>query len=379
MAAPAATPRAAPPAFVGPPLLPRGAARRFGQVVLIALLAVAAFVGRYWYDTAAQGQPEFGISFSCQQARYLLGAATDCPATLAAILDGLGARQVRLSLYWDDVEPRPGTFDFAATDALVRVCAAHGADVLLTVGIKGQRFPEVYLPGWLDDGSALPEGTVLDRQPGVHDAVLRYVEAAVAHYGGDPTIAAWQVENEPFIKNFQTIRGWTVSPAMTADEAAAVRRLDSRRRPVVVTHSSWTVYDQAWKRALSLGDVLGQNVFTKKAWVRPWWYFFPYHAGPWTPNLPGQARLARRQGKQLWITELQAEPEEQRALTATLDGNAHSLTPTAFAGTIALARRSEASRAYLWGAEWLYAVRATPRGVELWRQAQALFPSTRPS
>lgn len=342
--------------------------------MLLALLGLAAFVGRYWYDAAPQGDPQFGISFSCQQARYLLGAATDCPATLAAILNGMGARHVRLSLYWDEAEPQRDVFDFAATDALVRVCAQHGADVLLTMGVKAQRYPEVYLPPWLIAESSLPEGAVIDAAPGVHDAVLGYVAAAVAHYAGDPAVTAWQVENEPFIKNFQTIHGWTISPSMTEDEAAAVRRLDPRRRPVVVTHSSWTTYDQAWKRALALGDVLGQNVFTKKAWLRPWWYFFPYHSGPWTPNLPDQARLARREDKQLWLTELQAEPEEQRALTHTLDGNANSLTPLTFADTIALARRSGAARAYLWGAEWLYAVRATPQGAKLWREARALFP-----
>ena len=351
--------------------MPPGAARRVGRALVVGVAALALFVGRYWYDAAPQGNPQFGISYSCNQARYLLGASVDCAGTLAAILDDLGARHVRLSLYWNAVEPQPGAFDFSETDALIAAARAHGADVLLTLGIKAQRYPEVYLPSWLANTASLPEGAVLDRLPGVRDAALAFVDAAVAHYADDTTVTAWQVENEPFIKNFQTIDGWTVSAQTTAAEAAEVRRNDAQHRPVVVTHSAWTIYDQAWKQALGLGDVLGENVFTKKAWIRPWWYFFPYHIGPLAPDLPGQAALARREGKQLWITELQAEPEEQRALPQTLDGNADSLTPQNFAATLRLARRSGASRVYLWGSEWLYAVRATPRGTLLWNEARA--------
>jgi hypothetical protein len=350
--------------------VPPGSGRRLRNVALAGVVLLGAFVGRRWYDTAPLGRPQFGISYSCAQARYLLGQSADCSATLGAILDGLGARHVRLSLYWNEVEPRPGVFDFSQSDALIAVATAHGADVLLTVGIKAQRYPEVYLPAWLADTATLAENAVLDKQPGVHAAALAFVRAAVQHYANNPTVAAWQVENEPFIKNFQTIHGWTVSGAMTADEATQVQSTDPLRRPVIVTHSAWTIYDQSWKRVLMLGNVLGENVFTKKAWLRPWWYFFPYESGPFTPDLPGQAALARRSHKQLWITELQAEPEEKRSLPNTLDGNADSMTPESFAATLKLARRSGATRVYLWGAEWLYAVRATPRGRLLWEEAR---------
>ncbi len=351
--------------------MPPGAVRRCGHVLILGVVALALFVGRYWYETAPLSKPQFGLSFSCNQARYLLGPNADCAATLAAILDGLGARHLRISLYWNEVEPRRGLFDFQQSDALIAVARTHDADVLLSLGIKAQRYPEVYLPAWLTSTANVPVGAALDQLPDVHDAVLAFDAAAVAHYADDPTVTAWQVENEPFIKNFQTIRGWTVSPQMTAAEAAEVHRDDPRHRPVIVTHSAWTIYDQAWKQALALGEVLGENVFTKKAWVRPWWYFFPYQIGPFAPDLPGQAALARREGKQLWITELQAEPEEERALPQTLDGHADSLTPQSFAATLRLARRSGASRVYLWGAEWLYSVRATPRGALLWSEARA--------
>lgn len=330
---------------------------------------LAAFVGRYWYDAAPQWPVTLGASFSCRQVRYLGG---DCAQAFAALLDDVGARHVRLSLYWSDVERTPGNYDFSETDTLVQAAAARGADVLLTLGIKAQRYPEVYVPGWLQQDAAYPEGTVLDAVPGVREAALAFVTAAVAHYREQPAIIAWQVENEPFIKNFDKIRGWTVSPAMTAAEVRLVHELDTSRRPVVVTHSSWTIYDRRWRDALRLGDVLGQNVFTKKAWIRDWWYFFPYRMGPFVPDLPGQAASARRAQKQLWITELQAEPEERRSLTALDAATAHSISPRLLAQNAALARRSGAARVYLWGAEWWYRLH-THGDDGLWQEARALM------
>jgi hypothetical protein len=343
---------------------------RFGQVSVVAIGLLAIFVGRYWYDTAPLGQPELGISFSCRQAQYL---GEDCDAAFAALLDDVGVRHVRLSLYWSDVEKAPGQYDFSVPDRLLTEAQSRGADVLFTVGIKAQRYPEVYVPEWLTAGKVLPEGTQLDKVPGVRAAALAFVGAAVQHYAGRDAVVGWQVENEPFLKNFDKIHGWTISPEMTADEAGLVRQLDPLRRPVVVTHSSWTVYDSGWKEALKLGDVLGQNVFTKKAWLRDWWYFFPYRMGPWVPDLPGQAASARRAGKQFWITELQAEPEERLALTELRPDQVHSISPRILRENLTLARRSGASRVYLWGAEWWYAERTAGPRVDLWDVAREIF------
>lgn len=334
-----------------------------------ALLLLTVFVGHYWYDAAPQRPVQFGASFSCRQVRYL---GDDCVTAFAALLDQMGVRHVRLSLYWDEAEPRPGQFDFGETDQLVQMAAQRGADVLLTLGIKAQRYPEVYLPAWLQQGASYPESAVLGEQPGVRAAALAYLTAAVQHYAAAPAISAWQVENEPFIKNFEKIHGWTISAAMTGAEVAAVRAADPLHRPVVLTHSSWTIYDRRWKDALALGDVLGQNVFTKKAWIRDWWYFFPYEMGPFVPDLPGQAAAARRAGKQLWITELQAEPEERKSLLQLDPATAQSISPRLLRENAALARRSGAERAYLWGAEWWYA-RHLQGDDGLWNTARRLI------
>ncbi len=354
--------------------MPVGAGARLCHVLIVAIVLLAGFVGRYWYAAAPEGRPALGISFSCRQVEYLGG---DCQTAFAALLDDVGVRHVRLSLYWDDVEPRPGQYDFSAIDALVSAAAVRGADVLMTVGIKAQRYPEVYLPGWVADVSGLSEGAALDEVPGVRSAALAYIKVAVRHFSGDSNIVGWQVENEPFIKNFDKIRGWVISPGMIDAEVAVVRAADAGRHPVVVTHSSWTIYDQAWKRALGAADILGQNLFAKKAWITDWWYFFPFEMGPFVPDLPSQSAAARAPGKDLWITELQAEPEERNSLTALELRAAKSMSPRILASNVKLARRSGAARVYLWGAEWWYAIRGRDPNMDMWREAKRLFAESR--
>jgi len=336
----------------------------------VLLILFAIFVAPRWYALGAEQSAEPGVDFSCQQAEYL---GDNCFAAFRALLQELHVRHVRLSLHWSEVEPRPGTYNFTEADTLIQMASASGADVLLTVGIKAQRYPEFYLPPWLASGNSLPQGAIVDQAPGVRDALLAYVRAAAEHYALTRTVTAWQVENEPFIKNPEEIHGWTVSPQTTADEAAVVRAADPLKRPIVVTHSTWTIYDVAWKQALGIGDVLGENVFTKKAWLTSWWYFFPYEMGPWVPDLPGQAAAARRAGKQFWITEMQAEPEEQRSLLTLDPRQARSISPRLLRDNWDLARRSGATRVYFWGAEWWYHERGTGTRQDLWSTAAAIF------
>lgn len=334
------------------------------------LLLLALFVGPWWYVTGAESAPEFGVSFSCRQTRYL---GDNCAEVFTALLRDLGVRHLRVSLYWSEIEIAPGDYNFAEADMLARIAAQYGADLLMTVGIKAQRYPEAYVPGWLTGGALPPQNAVLDTLPRVRDAALAFVRASIEHFADNRVVVAWQVENEPFIKNFDEAHGWTVSQDMTAAEAALVRQDDPLHRPVVVTHSAWTIYDRSWKQALATGDVLGENLFTKKAWLSSWSYFFPYESGPFTPNLPGQAAAARRAGKQLWITELQAEPEEKRSLLTLDAATAKSITPRMLQANVELARRSGANRVYLWGAEWWYHQHSRGLPGDLWPAAAALF------
>ncbi len=150
-------------------------------------------------------------------------------------------------------------------------------------------------------------------------------------------------------------------------------RVAAPTTPIVLTHASWLRTDRSWHTLLRYGDVLGQSVYTKRQlgpW--PWLYLFPYRLGPLSPHLPAQARAAARQGKALWITELQAEPFEKSGMDERHAPRAiNGFTPGRLAENVTLARRAGATRVYLWGVEWWAFLRARHGDGRLWEAGRA--------
>ncbi len=349
-------------------------------LAVIALAAGVQLMSQYWYNTAPPGDPALGVSFSCRQTADL---GLPCAASFERLVRDVGVRAVRLSVYWDQTEPQPGRFDFSQTDRLIAIGARYGVHFTLVVGVKGLGYPELYAPSWLPAAVRHPP-TMADytADPRLRDALLRYVRATAQHYALNPWVEAWQVENEPYVVNVSEIHGWTVDPAAVDAEIALVRATDPLHRPVVVTHSAWTRMDVRWKTALAQADVLGEDVYLKKRILSNFLYLYPYELGPLTPNLPGQARLAAGEGKQFWITELQAEPSGWGDPLRRPGDRSRTISPSLLRQYLDVARRSGASRVYFWGAEWwLYQaeVQHDPSMLDAARQLFAAAPAPTPA
>jgi hypothetical protein len=319
-----------------------------------------------WYETAPAGSPVFGVNFSCRQADYL---GLDCFALFAEVLDDLGARYVRLSAYWSGIERRPGVYDFSEIDRLLDLAHSRGALVTVTVGMKAQRYPEFWLPRWLAPQITAPVKGFPEDTPALQEALFPYLEATAAHLGAHPAVEAFQVENEPFTAPESISKGWSIRPEFLLREIDAVRAADPGGHPIVVNHGSWSRWDTRWRWIVDNADVLGQSVYTKRQhgpW--PWFYLQPFRWGWFTPALPEQARTAEERGKALWITELQGEPFEHPAvdLRRTPTGAADSNSPAWLRQNVELARRSGASRVYVWGVEWWAYLRDRRDDPSLW-------------
>jgi hypothetical protein len=133
----------------------------------------------------------------------------------------------------------------------------------------------------------------------------------------------------------------------------AVAGSDPRHRPIVINHSSNTLFETAWMRALRMGDVLAQDVYTRKpipSGRRR--YANPFAAGPLGPGLFVQSALAHRFGREFWITELQAEPWERVPLIELDAAEISSISPERIEANLRVAARPRPERIYLWGAEW---------------------------
>lgn len=327
-----------------------------------------------WTHREPQANSLIGFNFSCDQAEYLLledrsrgqdgylsddrpGRAEWCAATLDVLLRETGARTVRLSLYWDEVESRRAVFDFQVPDALVAVAARNGATVMLSVGMKAQRHPEYYIPDWASEGLSLPDRSVVSDDPVLRSRALAFVAEAVRHYANEPAIDSWGAENEARIASHRSDH-YSLSREYAALVVETIRSNDPRGRPVSINHAQHFVMDQRWREALADSDVLGQSMYPARnvnAFGVPLVVNI-MEIGPLMPNYAFQARTARDSGKQFWVTELQAEPwtdADSRLITPA--NPSANLDPSGVRQNIQYARKSGAERIYLWGAEfWVY-------------------------
>ena len=353
--------------LAGLTVLGAGALGGLGLVALMLFL----FVRLSWPHTEPLGSPEFGINFSCNYAEYLLledpttssgaplpddrpGRVEWCAATLGELLSGVGAKYVRLSVEWSQVEQSPGAFDWSLIDALLAEADRQGASVLLTVGVKAQRHPEYYIPAWALAGARIQPDSDISTDPYLRHRALAMIEAAVRHVAASPAIDAWGADNEPYVPSGRA-NGWKLGRDFVRAEVETIRRNDPASRPVSINHGQHFVFDRRWQDALADSDVLAQSLYAWRNYELFGWHFVVpiLEIGPLAPNYRAQARRASDLGRQFWITEMQAEP--------WFDGDMHTLSPlnpspnlTAdrFRKNLDYARRVGASRVYLWGAEW---------------------------
>jgi hypothetical protein len=231
---------------------------------------------------------------------------------------------VRLSIFWDEVD-RAG---YGAMDDLLSEVERAGREVVLTVGMKAQGWPEFAIPERLRP--AAPAGAdVAVAVPALRKAVLELVQATVERYRGARSVIAWQVENEPL--NRSGPHRWWIGPELVREELAAARRSDSTRPMVLNVFAAFDPWrDVAASRhglrrllgrdahmaeaeALALlapGDVLGLDVYRRIGWLGPRGgrRFATSHR--WADNAARWRHRAVAAGRDCWITEAQAEPWE---------------------------------------------------------------------
>jgi hypothetical protein len=345
-------------------LLGAGAVASLASLGGLALLMVALS----WPHREPAGNPEWGINFDCDYAEYLLLEAPGAPAvsderldraqwcaeTLGTLISGLGVKHVRISVQWSEVEPRDGEFDFRLLDALLEEVHRRGARVLVTVGMKGQRHPEYYIPEWALAISRPGEGGTPSDDPFLQGRALRMVAAVVQHAARSPAVDAWAAENEPFVVSGRS-HHWRLTAAWVEQLRDTIRANDAMERPVVAAHAQHFVRDRRWLDALELGDVLGTSIYPFRNYkVLGVELVVPIlEIGPIAPNYAHQRREAEARGKRFWITEMQAEPwidGDPRLIGP--ENPSENLTDGRFRKNIEYARRTGAERVYLWGAEW---------------------------
>jgi hypothetical protein len=276
---------------------------------------------------------------------------------------------IRLSASWQEV----ARFGYGHLDWLLGEAEQAGQPVLLTVGMKALGWPEFYLPEGMH-----PDDAAIQRR------AIAHVRDVARRYRDNPMLLAWQIENEPF--NRSGPQALWIPRRVVRAEAEAVRSLD-RNRPLVVT--SFAHFDDGldrsssrdqsgWRRRLGLalpaerealsildrGDVLGLDVYPSIGWLDTDGRDRVAHAAPDQLAVVGRwQRIAREQGKRVWVTEAQAEPWEARRQT---HADPSSIQPEAIGDLVIGLVGLGVETILLWGSEyWLWrADNGDPRWVD---------------
>ena len=275
----------------------------------------------------------------------------------------LGLNPLRLSTYWDEVD-RAG---FGELDWQLAEAERAGRQVVLTVGMKAQGWPEFAIPDRFTPTTR--RGGDVSSTPGLRDAVLDFIETTVERYRGRRCLEAWQVENEPV--NPSGPRRWWIGPELLRQEVAATRRTDPTRpillnafaafnRGVDVASSRHGLprllgrdADRPEAEVASLlerGDILGLDVYRRIGYRLGGGRRFTT-SRQWRLNAARWRERAAAEGKQAWIVEAQAEPWEP----GLAPGEApRSCTPEEVVETVGGLREAGYDAILLWGVEhWL--------------------------
>lgn len=325
--------------------------------IAYALVCLAILVGgSYWYlsSTDTPAAIQYGVSFNTPYAREL---GLDWREVYSAILEDLGVKQLRLAAHWPMVEPEQGQWNFEELDYQVAEAGKHDARVVLAVGRRLPRWPECHVPEWAQRMSWEDQKKEL----------RIYLEKVVSRYKNNPTIAYWQVENEPFLGVYATTQCGELDVDFLDEEIALVRALDPDT-PVLVTDSGNL---GLWYRAYRRGDVFGTSVYL---------YLWNEATGPFRSFLPPSVYRAKGAllqllfgYKEIFLIELSLEPWLNKPITeASMETQLTRMNPEKFDEILAYARETRFGRQYLWGAEWWYWLKLHGDD-RMWERARALY------
>ena len=328
--------------------------------IIISIFILLVITGSFYFFKIANNYPRqkkleykpgfFGVTFS---TKFCQEIGLDWKEVYLAVLDDLKVKEIRLPIYWDEIEKEPGTFDFSKYDYIINEGQKRGVTFVVNIGWRLPRWPECHAPEWTNKESL----SVTQAK------VIRMLANTVEHYKVEKAIVAWQLENEPFFNEFGICPpsdDWFFDK-----ELETVKKIDSR--PIIV---SATGELSSWKKEAKVADIFGSTVY-RVVWgswsgyirypIPAWFYSFKaYLAG-----IPKENRL---------IIELQAEPWVPHGSIIYLSEKEadKSFNLKQFKANLQYGINIDFEKAYLWGVEWWY-YQYKNGDISYWELAKTIF------
>lgn len=293
---------------------------------------------------------DMGVTYSSRYARDL---GLEPKQTFIAMLDDLKIRKIRIPVYWDLAEPEKGKYDFADVDWQLQEAQKRGAKVILVIGQKVPRWPECFVPSWVQNDA--------ERKT----ELLKFINRTMDHFKNNPAIEKWQVENEPFLP-------FGICPALDKnllDNEIGIVRLKDSSRPVVITDSGEL---SLWTEAARRADIFGTTMYID-IWSKNVGYFrYPigprfFHFKKWLiSNFSGQ--------KKAIVVELQGEPWLAGwVLDFPVEKQLENFSAQELVRNVNFAKQADFPEIYVWGVEWWYWLKAEKGENSLWNEARVIF------
>jgi len=319
-------------------------------IFISVLVVVSVFLmTRFWWVQRNE-QEVIGTSFSQVQAeRY----GSDWKRNYISLMDELGFRHLRVATYWDRIEPSPDEYDFSEIDFMIDEAKKRNAKLTLVVGQKVIRVPECYYPDWLDKNDSSQ----------VQQQVNKMIEAVAQRYKDEPTIEAWQLENEFLLRSFGDCPKQNLTREALTQELNTLKSID-KTRPIILTQSDQTGFPILGP----FGNVYGFSMY-RFVWSPIGYYRYPQSGiyNWWKASI-----ISWYANQKTKVHELQSEPwgkvgNEELDYGETLQ----TMNPRQLNQNLEYARQTQIKRIDLWGSEWWYAMRSKGHP-EMWETVRNL-------
>ncbi|TSC75437.1 MAG: hypothetical protein G01um101430_279 [Parcubacteria group bacterium Gr01-1014_30] len=324
------------------------------KMILFFVAVVAGVVALFFVVSPRPAEKiTWGVNFSHKHARDM---GLDWRQTYLAILDDLGANNIKLLTHWDLLEPSKDNYYFDDLDWQIEEVKKRDAKVILVMGMKTGRWPECHLPDWAQSLSKEEQ----------QKEVLELIESVVLRYRDSKAISRWQSENEPFFP-FGSCP-WS-DEDFVKKEIDLIKRLDAQKRPVIVSD---TGEFSLWIKPGRLGDVVGTTLY-RRVWSKE---FGTYVNLPFPPSFyRSKAKFIEKVfGKKVIVVELQAEPWGPKLLyDSPLQEQAKSMNLEQLRKNVEFAQKTGFDEFYLWGAEWWHWMKERQGDSKVWEEVKKLF------
>ncbi len=293
----------------------------------------------------------FGVTYSKKYAEEI---GLDWREAYIDILDELNVKQVRIPVYWNDIEKEPGIFDFNEYNFLIEEGEKRDVEFILNFGMRVARWPECHFPSWLD----------IQNKKNLQEKTISMIDAVLYNFEKYDSIKYLQVENEPLLNSFGICPKSDYN--FLKKEVEFVRTKSDK--PIIITATGELSF---WKKEASLADFFGTTMY--RVVHNKYLSYIKYPFPDWF--YPLKANLVNINKEKSFIIELQAEPWISKEDIANIHNTEYqkSFNLQQFKANAQFAINTGFNKAYLWGVEWWYFKHKLGFNSDYWNFAKTLF------